>query len=361
MEAQFCRCRTLVGLLLVAATLVAGCSEQIEILQYPEFYDPDDPAKNIKSIVVLPFRNQTGKSTATSAGVAIGEELSGMLGGSGTYQHVYNRSNLKELMNEQDLRIALGGDANALANALKKLGRVEAMITGAVTSYDSGTKTETKMVPQTVGYHPKTKMPITRLVPMQVTTNESTVTLTASMIRIRDAETIHPTGPISRRYTSGSVSQAECLRLARSAAVAAAKGHFTVVRKTVTVDSDAFRVARSYYDGQWAEEDEFRPTEDKAYVVLKLPPQCDRNRFRITIVRLDQMTDLFVQKVRWVKASQPVHPGGQSVNPGKIGIGFEFSPKKIAEKGGGPGTYMAKFYAGPQPALTVEFDIESDH
>ena len=361
MEAQFCRCRTLVGLLLVAASLLAGCSEQIEILQYPEFYDPDDPAKNIQKIVVLPFRNQTGKGSAASAGNAISEELAGMLSGSGTYQQVYNRNNLRELMDQQDLQIATGGDPNAMANALKKRGLVEAMITGAVTNYDSSSKTRTEMGQQFVGMNPRTKAPIYRPVMMQITTNEGTVTVAASMIRIRDARPIHATGPVPghcRSEGASVISEAECLRRARMSAVNATKGQFAVVRKTVTVESDAFRVARSYYDGDWDEEDEFLPTDDKAYVVLKLPPQCDRNRFRITIVRLDQTTDLFVQKVRWVKGEQPVHPGGQPVDPGKIGLGFEFSPRKIAEKGGGPGTYVAKFYAGPKPALTVEFDIE---
>jgi hypothetical protein len=34
-----------------------------------------------------------------------------------------------------------------------------------------------------------------------------------------------------------------------------------------------------------------------------------------------------------------------------------FSPRKIAQKGGGPGEYQVKFYAGPEPAMVRDFKI----
>ena len=364
MSTGVCRGRGLAGVLLVVASLAAGCGQEIEITQYPPFFDPDDPTKNIKTIVVLPFRNQAARAGSARAGEGVGEELAGLLGGTGTYMKVYNHNDLSALMDQQDLLIAGGGDPNALAGALRKRGAVEALITGAVTAYDSSSRTRTEMRQQMVGIDPRTKAPIYRPVMMQITTNEGTVTVAATLTRIRDGAPIHATGPVYGRYRSegqsGVTSEPECLRLATSQAVFGTNEHFAVVRKTVTVDSDAFRVASAYYDGEWSEADEFTPADTQAFVVLKLPPVCDRNRFRITIVREDRQEDLFVQKVRWLKKSQPAHPGSaMQVDPGKIGIGFAFNPSEIAKKGGGPGTYVAKFYAGAKPALAVEFDIEA--
>jgi hypothetical protein len=39
------------------------------------------------------------------------------------------------------------------------------------------------------------------------------------------------------------------------------------------------------------------------------------------------------------------------------GKSYVFSPRDVAAKGGGPGVYLAKFYAGPEPAMTSEFTI----
>jgi len=344
--------------------LAGGCGgEQIQILQYPAFFDPDDPSRNVKSLVVLPFRNQASKAAGARAGEAVSEELSGLLSGSGTYQKVYNRNDLSNLMDQQDLAIAAGGDSNAMAAALRKRGAVEALLTGAVTAYDSSSRTRTEMRQQFVGMNPQTKAPIYRPVMMQITTNEGTVTVTSALIRVRDGAQIHATGPVYGRYrsegTGGVASEPECLRRATSQAVFGCREHFAVVRKTITVESDAFRVARAYYDGEWDEEDEFTTIDTEAFVVLKLPSQCDRNRFRISIVREGRQKDLFVAKVRWVNKTQPVHAGSElTANPCQVGLGFRFSPRDLAQKAG-PGTYIAKFYAGPKPALTYEFDIES--
>ena len=364
MRAHFSRSSVLVGLLLGGMALAGGCGgEQIEIIQYPAFFDPDDPSRNVKSIVVLPFRNQASKAAGARAGEAVSEELSGLLSNSGTYQKVYNRADLRLLMDQQDLAIAAGGDSNAMASALRKRGAVEALVTGAVTAYDSSSRTRTELKQQLVGFNPQTKAPIYRPVMMQITSNEGTVTVTSALIRVRDGAQIHATGPVYGRYksegTAGVASEPECLRRATSQAVFGAKEHFAVVRKTVNVSGDALRVASAYYDGEWDEEDEFTTVDTEAFVVLKLPAQCDRNRFRIVIVREGRQKDLFVQKVRWVNKVQPVYAGSQlNANPSQVGLGFRFSPKELAQKGG-PGTYVAKFYAGPRPALTYEFDIES--
>ncbi len=79
------------------------------------------------------------------------------------------------------------------------------------------------------------------------------------------------------------------------------------------------------------------------YVVLSLPPQCDRNRFRITIIRKDERATIVYQDLVWSS---------------KYGaFGYLFSPKKIVEIAG-PGAFTAKFYSGPEPIMMHDFRIE---
>lgn len=72
-------------------------------------------------------------------------------------------------------------------------------------------------------------------------------------------------------------------------------------------------------------------------------PACDRNPFKLTIVRKDQRTDLAVQNFRWSKEHHS--------------FGYLFNPSEIAAKGGGPGDYEVKFYSGPEPVLRRTFRI----
>ena len=315
-----------------------------------------------KTVIVLPFRNQAAKAAQARAGQAISEELAGLLAATGTYDKVYNRNDLRDLVNPGDLRAVTGGDPAAIVTALRRRGIVEAMITGVVTSYESSSKRDVRESRKLVGFDPKTKLPLFKTVATPFTRNEGTVSVAASLIRVRNAKPIHAAAPILGRYRSegaaGVVSEADCLRRACSSAVEAAREHFSFGFKRVTVTADVFRLARRYHEGEWEEADEFTTKDDKAFVVLKLPAECDRNMFRVTIVREDRKKDLFVQKIRWVKGFHPAHRSSDTdVIPGQIGIGFDFSPSRIASMGGGPGTYIAKFYAGREPAMSLEFDI----
>jgi hypothetical protein len=78
---------------------------------------------------------------------------------------------------------------------------------------------------------------------------------------------------------------------------------------------------------------------------VTLPPSCDRNHFRITMVRKDQREDLAEQQLTWDRKDS------------ERGAGFQFSPKELAAKGG-LGEYEAKFYSGPEPVLRTTFKIE---
>ena len=335
------------GWMIVAAA--AGCGgKPIEITQYPRFYDPRNPATHVKTIAIVPFRNQAPQAKAQTAGQAISEELASALGGTGTYGQVYNRAALVDMLNEQDLKIAMGGDAESMSAVFKKVANVEAVLTGAVTGYSSSTRTFPKIdqIPQ---WNPRTK----RMVMIQrkriVTRNEATVTLTAALTRASSGVSIYSTAPITRRAASeGSPAPLDvnaCLSRARSTAVRALTEQFGIVRKTIKVPGGAFKTASGVFDGKWKHTGKFKVSDPKLYVVLKLPDVCAENIFQIKIARRKQEANLASQVITW----KPGHS--------KVGRGIEFSPRQL-----GVGKYVAKFYPGPggnvQPKLFAKFEVK---
>jgi TolB-like protein len=335
----------------VIVGLLGGCTQQIEITQYPDFYNPDDPSTNIQSLAVLPFRNQAPDADKAKAGDAVAENLAGLLSQTKTYRDVYNRNNLSALFDEQDLQVLMGGDPAASADRFKKHTQVDAIVTGAVTTWASSTSRRTQQMPQ-YAFNPKTKqMYISHYLPVTITRNEGNVSVTATVTRVSDGAPIHSSPPMQGHFVSEGQSptldQFGCLRQASNIAVRGLLEQFAIVRKTITVPHSAFQTATDLYDGEWNYESTFKTTDKRMFVVLKLPDSCDRNRFRITIVREDQRNDLALQNIVWAE--------GKS----QLGEGYEFDPSEIARKGGGPGTYVAKFYPGPEPKLFAKFKIES--
>ena len=79
------------------------------------------------------------------------------------------------------------------------------------------------------------------------------------------------------------------------------------------------------------------------FVVVRLPGLCDRNRFKIVIVRNGQREVLAEQEIIWTSKYNS--------------FGYLFNPKQIAEKGGGAGEYLIKFYSGPEPVMTRKFSV----
>ena len=168
-----------------------------------------------KTVIVLPFRNQAAKAAQARAGQAISEELAGLLAATGTYDKVYNRNDLRDLVDPEDLPAVTGGEPAAIAAALRKRGIVEAMITGVVTSYESSSKRDVRESRKLVGFDPTTKLPLFKTVPTPFTTNEGTVSVAASLIRVRNAKPIHAADPIPGRYRSeGGADCMVCLESA---------------------------------------------------------------------------------------------------------------------------------------------------
>lgn len=336
--------------LLVGAAASAGCPKQISILQYPVWYDPDDPSTHVKTVAVLPFRSHASNPQATKAGDAIAENLADLLTQSHTYKDVYNRNNLSALMDQQELKIALGGDPTASARSFRKRSGVQAVITGAVTTYGSTSRRE-RRAKQVPWFNPRTKRLEMKSQSYVHWHNEGNVSVTATLTLVASGKPIHGTGPIAGHYVSAGESpshdQHGCLRVATDQAIARLRENFAAVRKTVEVSGDAFRTASGpAYDGQWPYTKKFKTTDTRVYVVLKLPDSCNHNRFRVTIVRDGSQQDLALKNITWERGH------------GHLGVGLEFDIAALLSAGGGPGKYVAKFYAGAEPVLQAKFEIK---
>ena len=328
-----------VGLVAAALTAAGGCSKSIWVLQTPDFYTAE-----LKTVAVAPFRNQTDWR---GAGDIISDNLASALMANGVYR-VFNRNDLKTVLDEQDLQIALGDDPAAAAGKFRKLENVQAILVGTVNTYAATTQSQPRQDPiySTDAQGNSYVSGYRRYV---WTRNEGNVSVTANLIRTSDGTTIASTSQplLSRAWAEGSPARKDphaCVAEAAANVVGQLVETFAPVRKQVKISADnALRIASDLYDNRWAFTKEFRTTDTKMYVVVELPPACDRNDFKLTVVRKDQREDLASQAIRWSKQHKS--------------FGYVFNPAEIAAKGGGAGEYEVKFYSGPEPVLRRPFRL----
>lgn len=334
---------TLAFIVLASSLAAVGCSKKMTITQYPAFY-----TESLRSVAVVPFRSATKE---TNAGLVVSENFSRALMQNNTYQ-VFNNNDLGAIEGQRDLMIyAETGDASVAASKLRPGGKVQAMLVGTVTTYAKSTSTQRRQDP-IQSWDSVNKMWVTTgYRTYDYTRNEGTVAVSAAMIRISDGTQIHATAEaVGREASEGEVPSMdayECLRRATEKAVRQLVAEFAVTRQTISFADKDFKTASDLYDGKWTYTDRFKASEEKMFVALKLPPSCDRNKFRVTMIRQGQRVDLAEANFVWQRgwSEEAAH-------------GFEFSPKKIVEVGGGPGTFEAKFYNGPEVIAVRSFRIE---
>lgn len=325
--------------LAMAGAILGGCDKKLVITQVPTFYTPD-----LKVIAVAGFRNQTQWRGANEI---IADQVAAGLMANGTYK-VFNRNDLKTVMDESDLNIALGADPVAAAGKLKKLTEVQAILVGTVTTYAATSNTQPKQIAQ-YATDRKGKVYISHYITEMHTRNEANVTVTATLIRVSDGSTIYatPEPAFARVWAEGSPPTKDtnaCASDAASTVAANLVSTFAPTRREIKVDeAKALRTASELYDNKWTYQDTFKPTDEKMFVVVALPASCDRNRFRVTIIRKGERQDLASLDIQWDKKHG--------------GFGYLFSPKDIAAKGGGAGEYEIKFYSGPEPIMRRAFRI----
>jgi len=325
--------------LLIAAAAGGGCTKKIWITQIPPFYD-----RSIQAIAVTPFRNQTG---VRGAGNIISDRLAAMLMANGTYK-VYNRNDLRTLTDERDLQTALGANPQKLDAMFARLGDVQAILTGVVSTYSATTHNDRRTEP-IQKYNKYTKTWYAAGYRSYVwTRNEANVAATAALLR-RDGTTIYAT-PVpaqAQRAVDGSPPKYDPYALLTSATTDVGRQlleQFAIIRKQIKINPDkALRTASELFEGKWTCSNRFDRTAEKMFVVLALPSSCDRNRFEIKINRKDRREYIVKREIIW--------------NGDKRSLGYPFNPKQIAETGGGPGIYTVKFFSGAEPVFARDFHI----
>jgi len=334
-------------LVLIAASALTGCTKKITITQYPVFWE-----RAPKTIAVTPFRNETN---IRHIGMGVTSDLATRLSSNGSYK-VYDRTLLKAYLNEHDLQMAFSNDEQVAASAMAKIGKVNAILTGAVTTCNwPPTRSEYRVISQRF-YNPNGTS-YTRPIRQYVYTNEAEITANAALLRItpNGPVTIHTTpvrGYVKSAGPKPQHSREACLAIARAQVVRQLIDEFAVVRKIIKVKpSESFFTATGQpYAGEWPDTKNFSISSgQKIILVMKLPPRCRRNRFTITVNKKDDRKELFRQEVSWTRE--------MSANPG--GKQFVFDPSDLASRGGGPGQYVIRLYSGqPKPAIEHKIKIK---
>ncbi len=327
-------------LLLAIPVMSAGCSKKIWITRYPSFWSPE-----LKSVAVVPFRNGT---SGNNAGQLIADRLASTLSANGTYE-VLNRNDLQPLLEQRDLKLAFGSQQDAVTK-IRALDRVQAIITGTVTTFSATTQSQQRKEPQ-YRYVKNRGQVFAGYKTYVFTRNEANVGVTASLIRVSDGQTIYstPTPAKGHAWAQGSPPSMDphaCLSRATDNVIAQLTEQFAVVRKQIEVKPhEDFKTAVEHRNGEWVYSDKFAAGDERMFVVVRLPRICDRNRFKITISRLDGQAPLAANEFQWKRNFSPK------------GYGFAFSPKKLFEQGGA-GQYIARFHTGNEVPMEHKFTIQ---
>jgi len=338
--------------LLVPLAALGGCGKKIWVTQYPEFHTPE-----LGSIVVAPFHNATAQP---DAGRILTDKVANAMVANGTYD-IYTPGDLRGLIGRAALPAP--DQVDELAGLLRPGGKVQAILTGTVTTF-AGTQQRTWKRRAIHARDHKGRVDkdrIDRYEDYEHVHNEAAVDATARLVGVADGKVLHATRPglagvkvVAETPADGlgvpRMDLAECLAAASDQCVAKLTEEFAVVRKQVRVGRDALTTASGLDGEEWEREKRFERTDPQMFVVLKLPPECDRNRFRIALVRDQTRQEIATVEVTWLRRWSD-----------KQGKAFAFSPAEIAAAGG-PGDYQAVLYCGgaAEPVLDTGFEIKED-
>jgi hypothetical protein len=242
-----------------------------------------------------PFRNSTN---LRHIGMGVTSDLATKLSANGSCK-VYDRTLLKAYLNEHDLQMAFSSDEQVAASAMVKIGKVNAILTGAVTTCNwSPTRTQVKVVSQRF-YNPNGTS-YTRPIRHFTYTNEAEITANASLLHITPNGPVVIHSPPLRGYMKSTgpkpkYSREACLAMARALIVRELVEQFAVVRKIIKIKpSESFFTATDQpYAGKWPKSKNFSiQSGQKIILVMKLPVTCRKNRFTITVNRKDDRNEL---------------------------------------------------------------------
>lgn len=325
---------------------VGGCTAEVTVRQYPGFYDPA-----LKSIAVVGFANDTLRPRA---GEFLAGRLAAALKANGTYA-VAGPRELRARLRAAGLDLPDEADPQTLAATLRKLGGVQAVVTGSVRAfgadrvsyldlddgyswgYGAGHWGYRRRFGWGIGYTYR-----------RHTDTRAHVAADAALIRVADGTTIHATpAPVAARVRSRAHPPKltdEVLAQASDAVAGAIVEAFAVVPKTLRLNvAKALRTARRTRDGRLKFTDDFRTSEAEMVVVLRLPPPAGRNPFRLAVAARGADEPLAERDFVWSAKDASRE--------------FVFSPARLA-KATGPGHFEVSLHSGRRLVLKRDFEIE---
>jgi len=340
------KARNGVVLLAVAAALAAGCGggsrkDKIWVYRYPDFYRPD-----LKRVAVLPFANRT---RVRNVGRRISDKVATLLTNNRTYE-VYTRTHLADVLKEHDLAAAGIVDAD-VAKRIGRVKSVQALVCGVCNRCETVTKNETRHNRVPVwGTNAQGQRVITgwRNVPYRWARHDSYVECNVVVIDCATGRHVAAVSDPSRFWATGSPPKyagADTLRLAEDDQVNRIVRALAVTRTQIKLKGDVLKTATGLYDNKWDWQRRFTPGDEKLYIVVKLPPEADRNNFKLTIVPKGEREVVAEKAWVWTKRH------------GSFGHAFKVKP--IVEIRG-LGQYQAKLYSGQDPIATYDFDIVAE-
>jgi hypothetical protein len=288
------------SLLLAALCCFVGCTKTIEINRYPSFYTPD-----LKSLAVLPFSNDTLNDRA---GQYISDQLTKALRANGTYK-VLDPRELSAKLGAEELKKLPPADVQSAAELIGRLDNTQAFIIGTTTTFTSARYSYARPYggygygyPYGYGmrgggfgrrgygrrgylYDQYWNYPIE-----YGSQNQGRAAAQAKLVVIAEGKIVSETAV----HVGHSVisegdppyrTPDECLIEASKRAVDKLVGRFAIVPIRVKVPLDKALKISADRSGIRA--------------VVSLPPQCDRNPFRLEVTEAGQSDPLLHKEFIW--------------------------------------------------------------
>lgn len=275
----------------LALLIVAGCSKRRSA---PIVHHPDWEYQDYQRVAVLPFK--AGQPAAAEAARQAGFLLEHQLTESGAFT-ILTRSDLADVLTEQDLsRLTDVTDPDtALPEGMVQV--AQAVVIGTITEFDLKRELVQRRIPRYA--HDKKGRIIRNRRGQPIVTGEDVYTehrhvaRVGGNLRVIDAATgrvllSHSVPAIERDdFQRGAPPRATPEELAVEVALEIATDFYRKIapqRIKVKLSSKCLVVAAEYYEGKYDKLKKVPVTMDEILLVAhRLPPECDRNSFRLAI------------------------------------------------------------------------------
>ena len=287
------------SLLLIAVCCLAGCTRTIEINHYPSFYTSD-----LQSIAVLPFDNDT---LDARAGDYLAERLAKSMRTNGTYKITGPRE-LADRLGAERLKKLPPSDSSAAAEFLGELDGIQGFITGTVTTFTSAGYTHrwpgrAYGAYGAYGYSRYVHDPYMYYPINYYSHNEGRVRAHVSFVLVSDGSIVSEIHAGKTVFSDGDpprMTPEECLIEAVRRVVNRLVNRFAIVRKRVKIPlGKALRTADGRDGDKWRTTDRFDADSEGIHAVVSLPPECNRNQFRLEVIEAGRTEVLIRREFVW--------------------------------------------------------------